>query len=183
MSKKFNNKQFEEHISDLIVDKENFRYIAKQKMIMKKIVYVLAEENWVQAEYSNSQLKTCRDFLVDYAWVYAVNELITILNDNGTLKEMSGVKKWADNYEENFLSAFLKTKELKANHENITDADNGKFITSFYRITNCKDEQSLVKKIIAVGEKHGILQSDLLSERGYTLELEGRLLDKIWDEA
>ena len=183
MSKKFNNKQFGEHISDLIVDKENFRYIVKQKMIMKKIVYVLAEENWVQAEYSNSQLKTCRDFLVDYAWVYAVNELITILNDNGTLKEMSGVKKWADNYEENFLSAFLKTKELKANHENITDADNGKFITSFYRITKCKDEQSLVNEIIAVGEKHGILQSDLLSERGYTLELEGRLLDKIWDEA
>ena len=26
-------------------------------------------------------------------------------------------------------------------------------------------------------------QNDLLSERGYTLELEGRLLDKIWDEA
>ena len=183
MSKKFNNKQFEEHISNLIVDKENFRYIQKQKMIMKKIVYVLAEENWVQAEYSNSQLKTCRDILVDYAWVYAVNELITILNDNGTLKEMSGVKKWADNYEENFLSAFLKTKELKANQENIADADNGEFITSFNRIINCKDEQSLVKKIITVGEKHGILQKDLLSERGYTLELEGRLLDKIWDEA
>ena len=24
---------------------------------------------------------------------------------------------------------------------------------------------------------------DLLSERGYTLELEGRILDKIWDDA
>ena len=72
---------------------------------------------------------------------------------------------------------------MKANQENIADADNGEFITSFNRIINCKDEQSLVKKIITVGEKHGILQNDLLSERGYTLELEGRLLDKIWDEA
>ena len=47
-------------------------------------------------------------------------------------------------------------------------------LDNIYKIKNEK---------IAVGEKHGILQSDLLSERGYTLELEGRLLDKIWDEA
>ena len=72
---------------------------------------------------------------------------------------------------------------MKANQENIADADKGKFITSFNRIINYKDEQSLVEKIITVGEKHGILQNDLLSERGYTLELEGRILDKIWDEA
>ena len=66
MSKKFNNKLFQEHISDLIVDKENLRYIEKQKMIMKKVVYILAEENWVDSGYSNTQLKFCQDFLWDY---------------------------------------------------------------------------------------------------------------------
>ena len=183
MSKKFNNKQFQEHISNLIVDKENLRYIQKQKMIMKKVVYILAEENWVDSGYSNTQLKFCQNFLLDYALVYAVNELITIQNDNGTFKTMSGVKKWADNYEENFLLAYLKTKELKANRKNLVESDNGKFITSFHRITNCKGENDLVKKIITIGVKYGILENDLISERGYTLELEGRILDKIWDDA
>ena len=183
MSRKLNNKQFGDHISDLIIDKENLRYITKQKMIMKKIVYILAEEDWVQSKYTNSQLKSCQDLLIDYALVYAVNELITIQNDNGTLKAMSGVKKWVDNYEENFLSAYLNTKELKANRKNIVESDNEKFTTSFNRITSCKNERDLVKIIITLGEKHGVLENDLLSERGYPLELEGRILDKIWDDA
>ncbi|MBH09405.1 MAG: hypothetical protein CMG74_03455 [Candidatus Marinimicrobia bacterium] len=182
MSKNFNNKLFEEHISDLIIDKENLRYLEKQKMIMKKIVYILAEENWVDEGYSESQVKFCREFLEDYAWVYAVNELITIQNDNGTFKVMPGVKKWSDNYEENFLNAYLKTKELKANKKNIVESDNLRFKNSFYKISKAKNQEDLVKKTIAVGEKYGISKNDLISERGYNLDLEGRILDNIWND-
>jgi len=182
MSKKFNNKQFGQHISNLIVDKENLRFIEKQKLIMKKIVYILAEENWINADYTDIQLKSCRNFLIDYAWIYAVNELITVQNDNGTLKSMSGVKKWSDNYEEKFLDAYVKTKELKANKININESDNGKFKISLNNIIKYKDEKDLVKRTFAIGEKYGILEKDLRSERGYTFELEGRILDSIWEE-
>ena len=39
-----------------------------------------------------------------------------------------------------------------------------------------------MKKTIAVGEKYGISKNDLISERGYNLDLEGRILDNIWND-
>ena len=35
----------------------------------------------------------------------------------------------------------------------------------------------MVKKFISIAEKYGINRRDLISESGYTLDLEGRILD------
>lgn len=180
MSQKVTNKKFKEHILTLIIDKNNYRYVERQKMVMKKIIYILGEENWLDEGYTDSQIKICRNFLIDYAFIYAINELITIQNDNGTLKVMPGVKKWTEDYEEKFLVTFLKSKETKAISKNILNSDHKKFITSMNKILDCKNDDQLVKRVINLGKKYDITENDLLSERGYSLDLEGKILDKIW---
>ena len=180
MSQKITNKKFKEHILTLIIDKNNYRYVERQKMVMKKIIYILGEENWLDEGYTDSQIKICRNFLIDYAFIYAINELITIQNDNGTLKVMRGVKKWTEDYEEKFLVTFLKSKETKAISKNILNSDHKKFISSMNKILDCKNDDQLVKRVINLGKKYDITEDDLLSERGYSLDLEGKILDKIW---
>tara|TARA_S200000501_G_scaffold339840_1_gene347823 strand:+ start:17586 stop:18137 length:552 start_codon:yes stop_codon:yes gene_type:complete len=180
MSEKITNDKFKKHISNLIIDKDNYRYVERQKMIMKKIIYILGEENWLEEGYTDSQIKFCRSFLIDYAFIFAINDLITIQNDNGTLKAMPGVKKWSEDYENNFLTAFLKSKETKAISKNILNSDHKKFISSMNKILDYKNDNQLVKRTIDLGKKYDITKDDLLSERGYSLDLEGKILDKIW---
>jgi len=182
MSNKINNKKFDDHIKSLIVDKDNLRYIESLKLIMKKIVYILAEEIWHENGYTEKQIKLSKLFIRDYSFVIAVNELITIQNDNGTFKTMGGVKKWSENYEENYMNFFLKSKEIKANKSNIEKREISQFNLSLNKVFKIKDDVQLVKKFISIGEKYGIKRRDLISENGYTLDLEGRILDCLWSE-
>ena len=48
------------------------------------------------------------------------------------------------------------------------------------KILDCKNDDQLVKRVINLGKKYDITEDDLLSERGYSLDLEGKILDKIW---
>ena len=59
MSQKITNEKFKEHILTLIIDKNNYRYVERQKMVMKKIIYILGEENWLDEGYTESQIKFC----------------------------------------------------------------------------------------------------------------------------
>ena len=93
---------------------------------------------------------------------------------------MPGVKKWTEDYENKFLVTFLKSKETKAISKNILNSDHKKFISSMNKILDCKNDDQLVKRIINLGKKYDITEDDLLSERGYSLDLEGKILDKIW---
>ena len=182
MSNRVNNKEFGDHLKGLIIDKENLRYIESLKVIMKKIVYILAEEIWHEQGYTNKQIKLSKTFIRDYSFVFAVNELITIQNDNGTFKTMGGVKKWSEDYEECFINFFLKSKEIKANKGNIEEKKINQFILSLNKIFKIKDDVQMVKKFISIAEKYGINRRDLISESGYTLDLEGRILDCLWSE-
>ena len=65
MSQKITNQKFKEHILTLIIDKNNYRYVERQKMVMKKIIYILGEENWLDEGYTDSQIKFCRNFLIN----------------------------------------------------------------------------------------------------------------------
>tara|TARA_A100001011_G_C14216287_1_gene802190 strand:- start:712 stop:1263 length:552 start_codon:yes stop_codon:yes gene_type:complete len=182
MSKKLNNKKFGDHIKSLIVDKDNLRYIESLKLIMKKIIYILAEEIWHENGYTEKQIKMSKTFIRDYSFVFAVNDLITIQNDNGTFKTMGGVTKWSEDYEENFITFFFKSKEIKANKNNIEERETNYFISSLDKISKIRDDLQLVKKFISIAEKYGIMRRDLISENGYTLALEGRILDSLWSE-
>ena len=44
---------------------------------------------WSEHGYTNKQIKMSKMFIRDYSFVFTINELITIQNDNGTFK------KWA----------------------------------------------------------------------------------------
>ena len=182
MSNKINNKKFDDHIKNLIVDKDNLRYIESLKIIMKKIIYILAEEIWSEQGYTNKQIKMSKMFIRDYSFVFAINELITIQNDNGTFKKMGGVKKWSEDYEKNFLNFFLKAKEIKANKSNIEKKDINQFILSLSKILEIRDDTDLVKKFLSIAEKYDMKRRDLILESGYTLDLEGRILDSLWSE-
>jgi len=182
MSNKINNKKFGDHIKNLIVDKDNLRYIESLKVIMKKIVYILAEEIWLENDYTSKQIKLSKMFIRDYAFVFAVNELITIQNDNGTFKMMGGVKKWSENYEDLFLNFFLKSKEIKANKSNIEKREISQFILALDKIFKFQDDEQLIKKFISIAGKYGIKRRDLISENGLTFDLEGRILDCLWGE-
>ena len=182
MAKKVNNKEFKNHIENLIVVKENLRVLESLKIIMKKVVYILAEEIWHDEGYTSKQIKMSRMFIRDYSFVYAVNELITIQNDNGSFKKMSGVVKWSENYQQSFIEFFLKQKEIKANKKNIKESERNQFLMSLGKLYKIKDDVELVKKFISISDKYGIKRRDLISENGYTLDLEGRILDSLWSE-
>ena len=89
------------------------------RSIMRKIVFILGEENWVENNFSNYQKKQSLGFIIDYSFIYCMNELTVVLNDSGTLAPMAGIKKWKGEYDSKYLEFFFKTKELKSNKNNI----------------------------------------------------------------
>ena len=182
MSDKFNSNDFENHIKKLIINKEIYRMLGELRSIMRKIVFILGEENWIDNNFSNYQKKQSLDFLIDYSFIYCVNELTVVLNDSGTLAPMAGVKKWKDQYDIMFLEYFLKTKEIKSNKNNIKSIDNNKLIKSLHKLWTCKNEDDIEKEILKIGGKYNIERNDLISMRGFTFKLEDKILNAIWDE-
>ena len=53
---------------------------------------------------------------------------------------------------------------------------------SLGKLYKIKDDVELVKKFISISDKYGIKRRDLISGNGYTLDLEGRILDSLWSE-
>ena len=120
MADQFNNKEFEKHISKLIITKDIYRMLDQLKSIMRKIVFLIGEENWNNNSFSDFQKKHSMEFIIDYSFIYCVNELITVLNDSGTLAPMSGAKKWMENYEIKFVEFFNKSKEISSIKQHFT---------------------------------------------------------------
>ena len=182
MPDKFNNNDFENHIKTLIINKEIYRMLEQLRSIMRKIVFILGEENWGNNNFSDYQKTQSLEFLIDYSFIYCVNELTVVLNDSGTLAPMAGVKKWKEKYDSKFLEYFLKTKEIKSNKNNIKSIDNNNLIKSLHRLWTCKNEDDIEKEILKIGEKYNIERNDLISMRGFTFKLEDKILNAIWDE-
>ena len=113
MADQFNNKEFEKHISKLIITKDIYRMLDQLKSIMRKIVFLIGEENWNNDSFSDFQKKQSMEFIIDYSFIYCVNELITVLNDSGTLAPMSGAKKWMENYDSLYTSFGLNSVKTK----------------------------------------------------------------------
>ena len=109
MPDKFNNDDFEKHIKTLIINKEIYKMLEQLRSIMRKIVFILGEENWVENNFSNYQKKQSLGFIIDYSFIYCVNELTVVLNDSGTLAPMAGIKKWKGEYDSKYLEFFFKT--------------------------------------------------------------------------
>jgi len=182
MPDKFNNNDFENHIKTLIINKEIYRMLEQLRSIMRKIVFILGEENWVDNNFSDYQKTQSLEFLIDYSFIYCVNELTIVLNDSGTLAPMAGVKKWKEKYDSKFLEYFFKTKEIKSNKNNIKSIDNNNLIKSLHRLWTCKNEDDIEKEILKIGGKYNIERNDLISMRGFTFKLEDKILNAIWDE-
>jgi hypothetical protein len=182
MAAQFNNKEFEKHISKLIITKDIYRMLEQLRSIMRKIVFILGQENWDKDSFSKYQRKHSMNFLIDYSFIYCVNELITVLNDSGTLAPMAGVKKWKGKYESKFLEFFENTKEIKSNKGNIKSTDKNKFKKSLQKLQSYKNPDEIEKELLTIGGKYRIERRDLVSIRGFTFELEDRILGAIWDE-
>ena len=182
MPDKFNNNDFKNHIKTLIINKEIYRMLEQLRSIMRKIVFILGEENWVENNFSDYQKKRSLEFIIDYSFIYCVNELITVLNDSGTLAPMAGVKKWKEKYDSKFLDYFFVTKEIKSNKNNIHSTDENKLIKSLHILWTCKNEDDIEKKILKIGGKYNIERNDIVSMRGFTFKLEDKILSSIWDE-
>ncbi|SVB92145.1 uncharacterized protein METZ01_LOCUS244999, partial [marine metagenome] len=99
MPNKFNDGNFEKHINTLIINKEISKMLEQLRSIMRKIVFILGEENWVENNFSNYQKKQSLGFIMDYSFIYCMNELTVVLNDSGTLAPMAGIKKWKGEYD------------------------------------------------------------------------------------
>tara|TARA_Y100000780_G_C13537025_1_gene359940 strand:- start:193 stop:744 length:552 start_codon:yes stop_codon:yes gene_type:complete len=182
MADQFNNKEFEKHISKLIITKDIYRMLDQLKSIMRKIVFLIGEENWNNDSFSDFQKKQSMEFIIDYSFIYCVNELITVLNDSGTLAPMSGAKKWMENYEIKFVEFFNKSKEIKSNKHNIESFDKNKLNKSLHKLWTCENEDDIEKEILMIGEKYNIERNDMISMRGFTFKLEDKILNAIWDE-
>lgn len=182
MPNKFDNKEFETHIKKLIINKEIYRMLEQLRSIMRKIVLLIGEEDWNKDSFTKFQRKNSLEFLIDYSFVCCVNELITVLNDSGTLAPMAGVKKWQGEYETNFLEYLEKSKEIKSNKNNLNGKDKENFKKSLEKLIKCNNENDIQKSILQIGEKYQIERRDLVSIRGFTFELEDRILGSIWDE-
>ncbi|SVA58370.1 uncharacterized protein METZ01_LOCUS111224 [marine metagenome] len=182
MPDKFNNNDFENHIKTLIINKEIYKMLEQLRSIMRKIVFILGDENWGNNNFSDYQKTQSLEFIIDYSFIYCVNELTVVLNDSGTLAPMAGVKKWKEQYDSMFLEYFLKTKEIKSNKNNIKSIDNNKLIKSLHKLWTCKNEDDIEKEILKIGGKYNIERNDLISMRGFTFKLEDRILNAIWDE-
>ena len=182
MADQFNNKEFEKHISKLIINKEIYRMLDQLRSIMRKIVFLIGEENWNNNSFSDFQKKHSMEFIIDYSFIYCVNELITVLNDSGTLAPMLGVKKWIGEYESKFIEFFEKSKEVKSNKHNIKSVDKNEFKKSLPKLWTCKNEDDIEKEILKIGGKYNITKNDMISMRGFTFKLEDRILGAIWDE-
>ena len=182
MSAKFDNKKFKEHIKTLIINKEIFKMLEQLRSIMRKIVLLIGEEDWNENNFTKFQRKKSLEFLLDYSFICCINELTIVLNDSGTLAPMAGVKKWKDNYQDKFLEYLLKSKEIKANKNNLNEKDKNNLKNSLERLFKCKDENDIQKIILKTGEKYHMEKRDLISIRGFTFELEDRILGSIWDE-
>jgi len=182
MPDKFNNDDFEKHIKTLIINKEIYRMLGELRSIMRKIVFILGDENWGNNNFSDYQKTQSLEFIIDYSFICCVNELTVVLNDSGTLAPMAGVKKWKDQYDIMFLEYFLKTKEIKSNKNNIKSIDNNNLIKSLHRLWTCKNEDDIEKEILKIGGKYNIERNDLISMRGFTFKLEDKILNAIWDE-
>jgi len=182
MADQFNNKEFEKHISKLIITKDIYRMLDQLKSIMRKIVFLIGEENWNNDSFSDFQKKQSMEFIIDYSFIYCVNELITVLNDSGTLAPMSGAKKWMENYEIKFVEFFNKSKEIKSNKHNIESVDKNTLNKSLHKLWTCKNEDDIEKEILMIGGKYNIERNDMISMRGFTFKLEDKILNAIWDE-
>jgi len=182
MPDKFNNDDFEKHIKTLIINKEIYKMLEQLRSIMRKIVFILGEENWVENNFSNYQKKQSLGFIIDYSFIYCVNELTVVLNDSGTLAPMAGIKKWKGEYVSKYLEFFLKTKELKSNKNNIKSKDENKLLKSLHKLWILKNEDDIEKEILKIGGKYNIERNDLISMRGFTFKLEDKILNAIWDE-
>jgi len=182
MAEKFSNKDFENHIKKLIINKEIYRMLEQLRSIMRKIVFILGEEDWNQSTFTKYQRKKSLNFLLDYSFIYCVNELTTVLNDSGTLAPMPGVKKWQGKYERKFTEYFLNTKEIKSNKSNLKSNEIDSFKKSLQKLQKCKNENNINSEILKIAENYCIERRDLVSMRGFTFELEDRILGAIWDE-
>ena len=182
MADQFNNKEFEKHISKLIITKDIYRMLDQLKSIMRKIVFLIGEEDWNNDSFSDFQKKQSMEFIIDYSFIYCVNELITVLNDSRTLAPMSGAKKWMENYEIKFVEFFNKSKEIKSNKHNIESVDKNTLNKSLHKLWTCKNEDDIEKEILMIGEKYNIERNDMISMRGFTFKLEDKILNAIWDE-
>jgi len=182
MPKQINNKEFETHIKKLIIDKGLYRMLDQLRSILRKIVFILGDEDWVKNDFSNYQKKNSINFLVDYSFICCVNELTTVLNDSGTLAPGAGVKKWTGEYEEKFLEYLSKKKEFKLNKQNLIKEDMKNCVKSLHKLLTFKNQNDIEKEIIKISGKWGIERRDLVSIRGFTFELEDRIIGAIWDE-
>ncbi len=182
MAEKFKDIEFEKHISKLIVNKEIYKMLDQLRSIMRKIVFLIGEEDWDNESFTKYQRKQSLELILDYSFIYCVNELITVLNDSGTLAPMPGVKKWIGNYENKYFEYFFNNKELKSNKNNIKLKDKSKFKNTLNKLLTCNNEDDIEKEILKIGEKYNIKRNDMISMRGFTFELEDRILAAIWDE-
>ena len=182
MPKKINNKEFETHIKKLIIDKDLYRMLEQLRSILRKIVFILGDEDWVKNDFSNYQKKNSMKFLLDYTFICCINELTTVLNDSGTLAPGAGVKKWKGEYEEQFFEYLSKIKELKSNKQNLKKEDMKNFVQSLNKLLTFKNQNDIEKEIMKISGKWGLERRDLVSIRGFTFELEDRIIGAIWDE-
>ena len=54
MADKFNSNDFENHIKTLIINKEIYKMLEQLRSIMRKIVFILGEENWENNNFSST---------------------------------------------------------------------------------------------------------------------------------
>jgi len=163
----------------MIVDKPSFRKIESLKLIMKKIVYILGEENWEESGFPQNHIKASRDFIIDYSFVVCVFELMTVQNDNGTFAKQKGAKTWGPDYAGSFKEFLVKSKEIKGLGKNIGPKDwtaFGKSLKTFENSASIDDVESKLEKL---QKKYDINSNDLAV--GFSFRLEDKILNIIWE--
>ena len=115
----------------MILDKDSFRKIETLKTIMKKIVFIFGEENWMDSGFPQKHMDASRMFIIDYVFVSCIFELITVQNDNGTFAKQKGAKTWGPDYADSFKEFLKKSKEIKGLGKNVTSKDWTAFGKSF----------------------------------------------------
>lgn len=162
----------------MIVDKTSFRKMESLKLIMKKIVLILGEENWEENSFPQKHIDASRTFLVDYTYVSCAFELITVQNDNGTFAKQKGAKTWGPDYKDKFTNFLKKSKEIKGLGKNINAKDWTAFNKSFKTFEKSKNIDEVESTFDKICSKYDINDNDLTV--GFSFRLEDKILDIIW---
>jgi hypothetical protein len=163
----------------MILDKPSFRKIESLRLIMKKIVIILGEENWEESGFPTNHIKASREFIIDYSFVVCVFELITVQNDNGTFAKQKGAKTWGPDYADSFKEFLKKSKEIKGLGKNVTSKDWTAFGKSFKNFEKSPSIDEVEATLEKMRTKYNINSNDLAV--GFSFRLEDKILNIIWE--